>query len=269
MRRGAAERHRVLADHGERRAEPLGQRKVVEADDGRRGGVVEAVEHPEGDQVVAGEQGRRWLRQPAQLGEGGGGRGAGAQAVPDQGGVGGDAVGGEGVEVAGVAFGLRPDLVAVAEEGDPGVAVAEQMGHRALGACPVVDGDGVHREAPGGTVHADHPGAVRHRPLKEAVVPDGGHDDQTVHLAGGEGGDHLALAARLVIGAGDQHHTAAAVGLVLDRAGHQCVEGVGEVVDHQTDGCGGGVLLPQVACVVVALVAEPADRAFDLGRGGR
>ena len=101
------------------------------------------------------------------------GVGLGPQSVAYERGVLGYAVGGEGVEVAGVAFALGPDVEPVAEIGDTGVSVAEQMADGPFGARAVVDGHGVDGQPLGGPVDADDTGAALHRLLEEAVTPVG------------------------------------------------------------------------------------------------
>jgi soluble P-type ATPase len=264
----------VLGDDGDRGIEHVGERDVVEADQGDL--VLQAVgaqcpDGTEGDQVLAAEDGGGPLTARQQRPDGGLGRLGGVQVAVDRSGR--QSGPPQRVLVAGVPVGGGGDRGEVAEERDGAVPVRDQVLDAAGGALPVVGQDAVGRQQDRGPVGEHHGGAHGLLVAQVAVIPAGRDDDQPVHPPRDQRGGHLAFTGGVFLQAAGQQADPALPGHVLDRAVDAGRVGVADVLEHEPDHERAAVAAAQVAgghvMPVVELGGRPADPGGQRGVHGR
>lgn len=193
------------------------------------------------------------------------GRGGRAQRHPGV--VDGQARGGHCRAVAAQSLARGVDARLVTDEADPAMAVRDEVGHRVLGAAEVVGDHDVRVDPAGRAVHEDGGYPGRDLRLQIAVVVGGRDDDQPVHPPCAQREHQLLFAVR-VLGAGavDQQRAVVA-GDFLDSAVERTVEGVGEILQHQTDA--GRTPLAQDPGGVVTAEPQGGDGFLDASFGVR
>ena len=227
----------ALVDDGGGRRHQLGEREVAEDDDGDVLAVeaLERAQHAEADERGRGEHGG---------GAVGGGEhrqreGVGDLAVPaaglDQLGLDDQAGLHECVGVAGEPVLDRGELLGLAEEGDPGVAVADQVAHGLAGALVVGDPyDVLVVDAAAAVDHDDRDVVGERRPGRLVVAE--GSDEQGGHAAAHQPLDLHLRAALVHAGGGDEHVHAQLHGTPLGDGDDLTEERVVERVDDDADG---------------------------------
>ena len=141
------------------------------------------------------------------------------------------------------------------------------MGDAVPGAARVVGEHHVGVDPARGAVHEDGGDARLDLRGQIAVVVARGDHDQAVHPAGAEGQHEFLLAPRVLGARPGEQQRAVRPRHVLDGAAERCVEGVGEVFQHQADA--GGAAGAQQPSAVVAPEAEGVDRRLDPRDGVR
>ena len=225
--------------------------------------VAQRPDDPDGDEVLAGEDGRRRVRAQEQLARGGAGSVAVGQAPPLERPVVGQAGAGQRLAVAAAALRRREDRRAVAEEGDAPMTGGDQVLDGGAGAADVVGQHRIGVDESGRPVHEDQRRAAAPLALEVALIATAGHDDQAVDAARRERLDELALALLVLVGRAGEGEGPVVASDVLDAPVDRREERVRDVAEDQAQAARLPVGAAQRAGRQVPPVAEDLDRVTD------
>lgn len=162
-----------------------------------------------------------------------------------------------GRPVAAQPLGGRVDARLVTDEPDAAMAVGDEVGHAGPGAAVAVGQDDVRVDLAGGTVDEHRCDACLDLGLQVAVVVSRRNNDQSVHPSSTEGECQLLFPFGVFGARSVDEQGAVRSCHFLHRAAQGTVEGVRQVLKHQTDG--GSSALAQDTGAVVAPEPQGID----------
>ncbi len=256
----------VLADHGQRRLEHVGEREVVEPHERHAVAQPALAERPyrtDRDGVACREhcRGRVLCVEESQRRD----ERVVARAQPRHAQVGGQAQGplGQALLEPGETIGGSLDLREVTEEGDARMSLCRKVVGGKPGPVDVVDSDGVGVDALGAAVDEHHRQAVLHVGREVVLLRGRRHEDEAVHAAAHQAGHECTFALGLLVEARGQDRHPPVVRHVLEAAQQAGGKAVADVLQQGADGVGARVGTPQVAGREVVAVAQLQDCALD------